>query len=74
MNENKSNKLNDDELNGVNGGFMEQDLALESYHKNIECPYCHNSDESRIKREESGDILKPGHYHCKNCGNFFDPK
>ncbi|MCR5421630.1 MAG: hypothetical protein K6E98_11525 [Lachnospiraceae bacterium] len=67
-------KISDDLMENVNGGFMETDLASKAYHKVIECPYCHETNQEKIELKSSGDILKPGAYHCKTCNSYFDVK
>ena len=74
---NKDEKmLKEKDMANISGGFYEEDPGVlpADYHKNIKCPNCQNDDPKKIKYESSGDILIPGHYHCMNCGKYFDPQ
>ena len=64
-------KLSSDQLNKVSGGYTEDDILLNTYNKNIECPYCHTKEKDNLIPDVSTDILDPGNYLCKKCQRHF---
>lgn len=67
--------INDEQLNKVTGGIMDEDIASKQYHKEAICPNCHSGDQV-ILTINAGLGLKPEDihekYYCKRCSVTFN--
>ncbi|MBO6132969.1 MAG: hypothetical protein J6P05_01385 [Lachnospiraceae bacterium] len=65
------NKLSDDFLEDVNGGFQETNPALATSGLEIACPNCHSTNKADFSKSALMDNkTKSVEYHCK-CGASF---
>ena len=70
-----SEKISNENMNKVNGGMLDKDIASLTYNKDIVCPNCGASSKDDIELNKDQDILvHPQKYHCKHCGCYFDVK
>jgi hypothetical protein len=62
------NKINDEKLEQVTGGYVSNDLADPDCGKDIICKTCGQGDMVELNT----DIAHSEKYHCKRCDIFFN--
>ncbi len=65
-------KMNDNDLEGISGGFREDNKSLGSYGLNIKCPTCKTTESKNFDPYVLKDPkTNSSEYSCLSCGTKF---